>query len=129
MEKRIYYYDTDAGGVVYYGRYLNYLEEGRTELLERLGLSVDDFSRRGLLYAVRKLQIQYRSPARYGDVVVCDAALTKVSAAQLFFDQTIRQRETGVVVLTAEVVLACLNCQFKPAPIPADLRDRLPVAS
>ena len=129
MDKRIYYHDTDAGGVVYYGRYLNYLEEARTEFLEGLGLSVDDFAGRGLLYAVRKLQIQYRSPARYGDVVVCDAGLTKVSAAQLFFAQTIRQKQTGVLVVTADVALACLNTQFKPELIPADLRARLPLAS
>ena len=53
MEKRIYYHDTDAGGVVYYGRYLNYLEEARTEFLEDRGLSVAEFQKKGNLYAVR----------------------------------------------------------------------------
>ena len=54
MEKRIYYYDTDAGGVVYYGNYLKYLEESRTEFLEQKGLSVTQLHRAGFFYAVRK---------------------------------------------------------------------------
>ena len=64
MEKRIFYHDTDAGGIVYYGNYLKYLEEARTEFLENKGLSVAIFRNRGLLYAVRKCSITYRSPAR-----------------------------------------------------------------
>lgn len=125
MEKRIFYHDTDAGGIVYYGNYLKYLEEARTEFLEKKGLSVTIFRERGMLYAVRKLSIQYKSPARYGDVLLCGADLIKATAAQLIFDQKIHQKSSGLLVVESEVTLACLNTEFRPTPIPDDLRARL----
>jgi len=125
MEKRIFYYDTDAGGVVYYGNYLKYLEEARTEFLEKKDLSVEMFRERGMLYAVRKCSIMYRSPARYGDTVVCDAVLKKVTAAQLIFDQKIYKKENNELLVEAEVNLVSLNKDFKPAQIPDDLKARL----
>ena len=125
MEKRIFYYDTDSGGVVYYGNYLKYLEEARTEFLEQKGLSVATFSERGFLYAVRKVYISYKSPARYGDILSCDATLLKVTAAQIFFSQKIVQKKSGILVADAEVTLACLNPEFKPVQIPEDLKTLL----
>ena len=125
MEKRIFYHDTDAGGIVYYGNYLKYLEEARTEFLENKGLSVFIFRDRGMVYAVRKCSITYRSPARYGDILICDARLKKITAAQLIFDQFIHEKETQRLVVEAEVTLACLNKEFKPIPIPDDLKARL----
>ena len=125
MEKRIYYHDTDAGGVVYYGNYLKFLEEARTEFLEKKGLSVADFHKKGVLYAVRECSITYRSPARYGDTLICDAKLTKVTAVQLFFDQSIKQKASGRLVVEAKVSLVCLNRSFKPCPLPEDLKQQL----
>ena len=125
MEKRIYYHDTDAGGVVYYGRYLNYLEEARTEYLEEHGLSVKMFQEQGVLYAVRRCSVEYRSPARYGDVLLCRAKIKKVTAAQIIFEQTIHDKADGRLVVEAEVTLVCLNKDFKPAGIPEELKNRL----
>jgi len=125
MEKRIFYHDTDSGGVVYYGNYLKYLEESRTELLEQKGLSVEIFRQRGMLYAVRKCNVTYRSPARYGDVLLCDAKVTKITAAQLFFEQKIYHKKSSRLLVEAEVVLVALNTDFKPVEIPEDLRAKL----
>lgn len=125
METRIYYHDTDAGGVVYYGNYLKYLEEARTEFLEKCGSSVKDFHDRGILYAVRQCNITYRSPARYGDVIISDAKLTKMTAAQLVFDQKIHHKETGRLIVEAEVTLVCLTPDFKPTQIPDSLKSKL----
>ncbi len=125
MEKRIYYHDTDAGGVVYYGNYLKYLEEARTEFLENKGLSVKAFHERKFLYAVRKCTITYRSPARYGDKILCDAKLKSITAAQFVFDQTITDKESGRLLVEAEVTLVSLNDQFKPVAIPEDLKEKL----
>ena len=125
MEKRIYYHDTDAGGVVYYGRYLNYLEEARTEFLDKRGLSVKEFHDQGFLYAVRKCTITYKSPARYGDIVVCDATLKKITAAQLFFIQTIKDKRNHRLMVEAEVSLVCLTKNFKPTQIPEELKKKL----
>ena len=125
MEKRMFYHDTDAGGIVYYGNYLKYLEEARTEFLERKALSVATFHQRGFLYAVRKCAITYRSPARYGDTILCDAKLIKTTAAQLVFEQKIHDKATGRLLVEAEVTLVCLNKDFKPVQIPGDLKNGL----
>ena len=125
MEKRIYYHDTDAGGIVYYGQYLCYLEEARTEFLEKKGLSVEAFKERGFFFVVRQCNVTYRSPARYGDIILCDAKLKKMGASQLVFDQTIHDKKDGRLIIEAEVSLVCLNMEFKPTPIPDDLRERL----
>ena len=125
MEKRIFYHDTDAGGIVYYGQYLCYLEEARTEFLEKRGLSVELFKERGFLFVVRQCNVSYRSPARYGDTVLCDAKLKKLGASQLIFDQTVHDKKDGRLIIEAEVSLVCLNMDFKPVPIPDDLRERL----
>lgn len=125
MEKRIYYHDTDAGGIVYYGNYLKYLEEARTEFLETKGLSVALFRERGMLYAVRKCSITYRSPARYADTIVCDATLEKITAAQIIFNQKIFEKVSGRLLVEAEVTLACLDMNFKPMQIPEDLKAQM----
>ena len=125
MEKRIFYHDTDAGGVVYYGNYLKYLEEARTEFLEKKGLSVEMFLKRGMMYAVRECKVIYRSPARYGDVLLCEAQLIRATAAQLIFDQKIFHKESGRLMVEAEVSLVCLSKDFKPMQIPEDLKARL----
>jgi acyl-CoA thioester hydrolase len=125
MEKRIYYHDTDAGGIVYYGQYLCYLEEARTEFLEKRGLSVELFKERGFVYVVRQCNVSYRSPARYGDKLLCDAKLKKMGASQLIFDQTIHDQKDGRLIVEAEVSLVCLNKEFKPTAIPDDLKEKL----
>ena len=125
MEKRIYYHDTDSGGVVYYGNYLKYLEEARTEFLEHKGLSVKDLRDQGFLYAVRKCTITYKSPARYGDTLIVDAKLTKITAAQMVFEQKVIDKETGDVRAEAEVFLVSLNQDFKPAIIPDEIKAKI----
>lgn len=82
------------------------------------------FHERGMLYAVRKCNVTYRSPARYGDTIICDATLIKVTAAQLIFEQKIHHKKTGRMI-ESEVTLACLNKDFKPTQIPEDLKEKL----
>jgi len=125
MEKRIYYHDTDAAGVVYYANYLKYLEEARTELLEQKGLSIKTFNDRGLLYAVSQCTIQYKSSARYGETLICGAQIKKITAVKLIFDQTIHEKKTNRLVVESEVTLVCLDKNFKPAPLPEDLKSLL----
>jgi len=125
MEKRIYYHDTDAGGIVYYGQYLCYLEEARTEFLEKNVLSVEMFQKRGLFFVVRQCNVTYRSPARYNDTIICDAKLKKIGASQLIFDQKIHDKKDKRLIVEAEVSLVCLNKEFKPTPIPEDLKEKL----
>ena len=124
MEKRIYYHDTDSGGVVYYGNYLKYLEEARTEFLENKGLSINQFREMGFLYAVTQCHIRYKSPARYADTILCDATLKKITAAQLIFDQKVYDKPSGRILVEAEVTLVSLNRDFKPTPIPDEIKEK-----
>ncbi|HBG61822.1 MAG: hypothetical protein A2Y03_04420 [Omnitrophica WOR_2 bacterium GWF2_38_59] len=122
MERQIYYHDTDAGGVVYYGNYLKFLEEARTEFLEKKGLDIKVLRERKFLYAVRKCNLTYKSPARYGDIIICTADLKKTTAAQLIFDQKIFNKDTGKLLVEAEVSLVCLTQDFKPTTLPDYLK-------
>ena len=125
MEKRIYFHDTDAGGIVYYGNYLKYLEEARTEFLEGKGLSVASFYERGLLYAVSRCSIEYKSPARYGETLICKAHVKELTAVKLIFQQTIHEKKSARLVAEAEVTLVCLNKEFRPTALPDDFKERL----
>jgi acyl-CoA thioester hydrolase len=122
VERQIFYHDTDAGGVVYYGNYLKYLEEARTEFLKEKGLDINKLRERNFLYAVRKCNITYKSPARYGDIITATAELKKTTAAQLIFDQKVLNKETGQILVIAEVSLVCLTPDFKPTTIPDFLK-------
>lgn len=121
IEKTIYYHDTDAGGVVYYANYLKFMEEARTEFLRVRGIRThSDF-----LYAVRSCAIEYRAPARYGDVVRCSAEIKKIGGARIIFTQVVTMADSGVLLASAEITLACLTKDFQPSPIPKDVRARL----
>ena len=121
MEKRIYYHDTDAGGVVYYANYLKYMEESRTEYLAARGITAHgDF-----LYAVLECHVRYKAPARYGDRIRITAEITKITAAQIHFKQEVLHQETGKLLVEADVRLVCLTPDFKPAAMDDDIRARL----
>ncbi len=125
MEKNIYYHDTDAGGVVYYANYLKFMEEARTEFFEKLGFPIGSLLARNFLYAVRKCNVTYKSPARYGDTIICDAVLKEITAVQFIFQQSIFEKKTNRLLVEAEVSLVSLNKDFKPVTIPDDIREKL----
>ncbi len=125
MEKRIYYHDTDVGGVVYYANYLKYMEEARAELLERKGVDVKGTTGEKFLYAVRKCSVVYKSPARYGDIIVADAEITKVTHAQIIFKQRVYDKDSGRIFAEAEVSIVTLNSDFKPVAMSDALRQKL----
>lgn len=128
ISKKIYYHDTDAGGVVYYANYLKFMEEARTQFFEDLGLGGRAFGDRGLIYAVRYCHIAYKSPARYGDIIMCDAKVLKVTGAQVVFAQRVFNEADQRVFAEAEIALVCLSKDFKPHPLPGDLRSKLETA-
>ncbi len=85
MEVRIYYEDTDCGGVVYHSNYLNYMERGRTELLRDLGINLADFHKEGTLFAITEANIKYRFPARYNDLLTVNTTITEVTSYRIEF--------------------------------------------
>jgi acyl-CoA thioester hydrolase len=69
LEKKIYYHDTDCGGVVYYANYLKHLEEARTEFLSDKGINLQKLAGEGMWFAVAKVDIEYKAPAGYQDTI------------------------------------------------------------
>lgn len=122
---RVYYEDTDSGGVVYYANYFKYLERGRTEFLRALGFEQRQLAEEtGLAFAVRSLNAEYLKPARLDDQLEVLTAVEALGRAQVTFAQSIRRGDA--VLLTATVRVACLDlAKGKPAAIPANILAQL----
>lgn len=120
---RVYYEDTDAGGVVYYANYLSYLERARTEWLRATGFGQSELAaERGLLFAVRSVSIEYRAPARLDDQLDVFARVARVGGASIDFDQRVECE--GAEVCRARVCVACIDAEtFRPRVLPADLKE------
>lgn len=125
---RIYYEDTDSGGVVYYANYLKFMERARTEWLRSLGLEQDALRAAGHLFAVRSVQVDYLRPARFNDLLDVTAGVVDAGGATLTFEQEVRR--DAEVLCRGRVTVASLDAEtLRPRRIPAALRDRLPRVS
>jgi acyl-CoA thioester hydrolase len=121
---RVYYEDTDAGGVVYYANYLRFLERARTEWLRALGFEQAKLMEEtGLAFAVRSLTVEYLKPARLDDQLAVVSSIAAHGRVQVVFAQNIvRADET---LLTAQVRIACLDLKRgKAAPMPQDIYEQ-----
>ncbi len=91
---RVYYEDTDSGGVVYYANYLKFMERARTEWLRSLGFEQDQLlEKEGVLFAVRRVEVDYRRPARFNDALTVSASIKSRGKASLTFQQEIRSED------------------------------------
>lgn len=127
---RVYYEDTDAGGVVYYANYLRFMERARTEWLRALGFEQDHIARdRGLLFVVRAVTVQYRTPARFNDRLEVVSRIDEHSRASLSFVQDIRNAAQPQSILChATVQVVCVErSHWRPRPIPSDILAELTV--
>ena len=106
MEIRIYYEDTDCGGVVYYANYLKYFERARTHYMEECGVSVQGLMNEGMVFVVVHAEVDYRSPARYGDRLIVETVVSGGTAASITFSHVIRERESRRVVVEGSAKLA-----------------------
>ncbi len=122
LPMRVYYEDTDAGGVVYYANYLKYLERARTEWLRAAGYEQTKVAaERGLLFVVRTVSIDYRAPARLDDQLDVTALVERVGRASVDFAQSVEC--DAAELCRARVSVACLDAEtFRPRVLPADLK-------
>jgi len=135
LKVRVYYEDTDAGGIVYYANYLKYMERARTEFLRELGYEQDqlrDIEKR--LFVVKTVNVNYVVPARFNALLEVSAVPDRVARASLTFSQVVHDvtdrdsgnPETDTLVCEGQVRLACIHAEtFRPAAIPAELLKRL----
>lgn len=121
---RIYWEDTDAGGVVYHAQYLAFLERARSEWMRAQGYGQELLRRdHGLLFAVRAMQLDFLKPARLDDALDVTAVLRECRRASVIFGQEIHRG--GERLLTATVRVAALGTDFRPTAIPLRLYDEL----
>ncbi len=118
--KAIYYHDTDCGGVVYYANYLKFLEEARTEMLLSKGISLRDLALKGIGFAVAKVEINYKNPARYQDTLTIITNVSRVRLSAIEFEHTIL-RDDQVIAL-ARVMVVLVGSDFRPIRMPEDIR-------
>lgn len=126
---RVYWEDTDAGGVVYYANYLKFMERARSEWLRALGFEQDTLrDEGGVVFVVRRVEIDYLSPARFNDQLDVIVRLHEAGRASFVVRQEL-MRDSACLAM-AEVTLACVHAtHFKPAKIPAPILQALASAT
>jgi acyl-CoA thioester hydrolase len=121
---RVYYEDTDAAGIVYYANWLRFLERGRTEMLRLLGQQHGALSeQRGLAWVVRRCTIDYLKPARLDDAIEVVTTCTVLRGASLDMLQEARRGEQ--LLVRADLLVACMAADGRPARLPSQLRTVL----
>ena len=118
---RVYYQDTDAGGVVFHAQYLAFMERARTEMLNEAGVDLAAMvERHGVLFMVHHISVTYHEPARLNDLLSVSAEVVKMGRASLVFRQ--RVERAGTLLVEADVSLALVDrSRMKPARMPEEI--------
>ena len=125
-EIKIYYEDTDVGGVVYYSNYLNFLERARTEMIETVGLSNKKLLEENkTLIIVKSCNIEYVSPAKLEDKITIYSSIQSLSKASFVIIQNIMKDDT--LIVKAKLKLVTVNQEGKPIKIPSILEKKLSI--
>ncbi len=123
IEKKVYYHDTDCGGVVYYANYLKYFEEARTEFFLTKGIELRKIADKDILFVVGQIILNYKAPARYQDSLKVFSRVEKIKNASIQFAQTVKRNSK--LLVGGDITLVCVNNNFKPIPIPAEIKQSL----
>lgn len=123
FDLRVYYEDTDAGGIVYHANYLKFAERARTEFLHQLGLSNSQMLKQDIAFVVSKIEIDYKKPAMLEEILSVETSIEKMGAATFVLRQNVmRQREliAGLKVCVAVVSMS----QKRPVRLPPELKEK-----
>ena len=120
---RVYYEDTDLAGIVYYANYLRFIERARSEMVREAGIDQTAMKAAGLVFAVRRVEADYLSPARYDDQIEVRTRLTDVKGASFVMPQEVWRDDT--LLFRATVTVVVLNAEGRAARLPADIRAKL----
>lgn len=126
---RVYYDDTDAGGVVYHANYLKYMEQARTEWLRAVGFEQTDLLREfGVRFVIRAVEVTYRQPAYFNDLLEVGAELALAGHSLMHFSQTVTRlspADRGGLLAAGRVQVVCVNRDGRPARTPEPLHTAL----
>jgi acyl-CoA thioester hydrolase len=120
IHHRVYYEDTDFGGVVYYANYLRYAEAGRTEYLRERGINLADLHRDGVMFVVVEAHARYRAPARYDDLLEIQTTLSEHSSLTITFESKVYNQD-GKHLVTVSARLACIGTDMQVTRVPQEL--------
>lgn len=124
QQYRVYYEDTDAGGVVYHSNYINYMERVRTEWLRHLGYTQSLLAKQDVLFVVHSLAVRYVAPAYLDDELRVTAMIKELKRASIVFLQQIYRVSDNVLLAEGEVKVSCVSCVFKPRALPKDFAEK-----
>ena len=123
LRSRVYYEDTDAGGIVYYVNYLKFMERARTERLRHLGFAQSQLVDENLLFVVHSAEARYHAPAKLDDELFISAEVMELNRASIRFRQQVRRVTDEVLLCEGQFLVACVRADnLKPRAIPEALR-------
>ena len=123
IEKQIFYYHTDAGGVLYHGRYLDILEEGRADFFEKHGWGMKDILHHGYVLTVVKIEQNFRVPIFYADCVICTTELVFVKQLKIQFQQILCLKDNPKKCHIADITLGAIGSDFKPKVLSISFKE------
>jgi len=116
---RVYYEDTDLAGIVYYANYLKFIERARSEMVRAAGIDQTAMKAGGQVFAVARLEADYRAPAKFDDELIVETSVTKTTPARLTLQQVVTREST--LIFEAKVVLVCLGPDGRPTRLPPQI--------
>lgn len=123
---RVYYEDTDAGGVVYYANYLKFAERARTDMLRDCGIIQSELTGKyGIFFVVRRAELDLQKPAKLDDMLTVETEVIKIGGASLSMKQVIKRNESQEILAIINVLIACVSEKFRPTKIPSSVKDSL----
>jgi len=125
LDIHIYYEDTDCGGVVYYANYLRYMERARTEYLASRGFSVKKLMDEGTIFMVVRAEIDYRSPARYGDIIEIETWVRDVTRASMVFEHSMREKTSRRIIAEARAKICYVDVHARIKRLAAAFADKV----
>lgn len=123
LEVKIYYEDTDCGGVIYHANYLRYFERARTEFFAERGVSIRDLMEEGIIFVVVRAEVNFESPGRYGDILVVESEIEEAKKVSFLFSHVVRRKGEDKVLVRAKIKLGCINGEKKPVRLPAAILE------
>ena len=125
FETRIYYGDTDAGGVIYYANYLRYFEKSWFEYLAARGLALTDWEKQGIFFIIKRVEVDYISSARYGEIIQVQTEVSEVTRASFTFHHRVIVKDTDRLICEGANQMVCITAEGKLRRFPPGFLERL----
>ncbi|EDZ46430.1 tol-pal system-associated acyl-CoA thioesterase [Rhodobacterales bacterium Y4I] len=117
---RVYYEDTDMGGIVYHANYLRFIERARSDWVRSIGVDQNAMREAGLIYVVRRIEADYLAPAKFDEELLVTTSMHAVTPARMTLIQDVTR--DGQPLFRAQVTIVCITTGGKPARLPAEIR-------